>query len=66
MATIFGYTVDELVENIRAEALVLPGDWPMVEENIGQRICGKSGGDKLPIQGNKKERRDHTCSGLRS
>ena len=42
MAAIFGYTVDELVENVRVEALVLPEDWPMVEENISQRICGKS------------------------
>ncbi len=36
-AEIFGYAVDELVDNVPTEALVLPEDWPGVRENISLR-----------------------------
>ncbi len=64
MAAIFGYTVDELVDNVNAKTLVLPEDWSMVEENIRRPNLWTGGGDKLPIQGNNEGWRDHKCRDL--
>ncbi|MEK6976836.1 MAG: PAS domain S-box protein, partial [Candidatus Hydrothermarchaeota archaeon] len=38
LAEIFGYTVDELIEKKGPRELVLPEDWPIVEENIRKRV----------------------------
>jgi PAS domain S-box-containing protein len=42
LAGTFGYTVDELVDNFHAKALVLAEDWPMVEDNVRLLICGEA------------------------
>ncbi len=55
IAGIFGYTVDELVEKVPAKALVLDEDWPMVEENIRLRICGKTEAIAYQFSGIKKD-----------
>jgi PAS domain S-box-containing protein len=55
LAGIFGYTVDELVDRVPAKALVLHEDWPMVEENISLRICGKTEAIGYQFSGIKKD-----------
>ena len=41
LAEIFGYTIDELIDKRGPEDLVLPEDWPIVEENLRKRISGE-------------------------
>jgi len=41
LAEIFGYTVEELINKKGPKDLVLPEDWPMVEENLRKRISGE-------------------------
>ena len=55
MAGIFGYTVDELVDKVPAKDLVLDEDWPMVEENIRLRICGKTEAIAYQFRGIRKD-----------
>ena len=51
MEAIFGYNIDELVENVYAETLVLPEDWAVVEENIRLRICEKQEATSYQFRG---------------
>lgn len=41
MGRIFGYTVREIIDKMGPEHLVLPEDWPIVDENIHRRITGR-------------------------
>ncbi|MCL5421159.1 MAG: PAS domain S-box protein, partial [Nitrospirae bacterium] len=41
LAEIFGYTIYELIDKRGPEDLVLPEDWPIVEENLRKRISGE-------------------------
>ena len=40
LAEIFGYTVEEVLAGIRPIDVVLPEDWPIVQENIRRRVEG--------------------------
>jgi PAS domain S-box-containing protein len=41
LAEIFGYKVEELIHKKGPKDLVLPEDWPTVEENLRKRITGE-------------------------
>lgn len=41
LAEIFGYTVEEMMNNKKPQDLVLPEDWPIVEENLLKRTSGE-------------------------
>ncbi|KAF0219876.1 MAG: sensory box/ggdef domain [Geobacteraceae bacterium] len=41
LAEIFGWTVEEMVDKKGPADLVLPGDWPMVAENLRKRLAGE-------------------------
>ena len=41
LAEIFGYTVEELIEKKAVKDLVMPEDWPCVEENLQKRLTGE-------------------------
>ncbi|MBI4619986.1 MAG: PAS domain S-box protein, partial [Desulfobacterales bacterium] len=41
LAEIFGYSVEELIDKKGPKDLVLPEDWPIVEENLRKRISGE-------------------------
>ena len=40
-AEIFGYEVDEMINGLKATAIVFPEDRPLIEENIRKRISGE-------------------------
>lgn len=42
LAEIFGYTADELTDKKGPVDLVMPEDWPLVEENVLKRLSGKA------------------------
>ena len=41
-AKIFGYSVKDITDKLGPQAMVLPEDWPTVDENIRKRISGKA------------------------
>ncbi len=41
LAEIFGYTPGEMIEKMGPRDVVLPEDWPLVEENLRRRIDGE-------------------------
>ena len=55
IAAIFGYTVDELVDNVNAKTLVWPEDWSTVEENVRGRICGQAEATSYRFRGITKD-----------
>ncbi|MHB8110750.1 MAG: PAS domain-containing sensor histidine kinase [Syntrophorhabdaceae bacterium] len=54
MGKIFGYSVHEIVDKMGPQHLVLPEDWPVVDENIYRRITGKMKSINYEFRGIKK------------
>jgi len=57
MAEIFGYTVEELVDKKGPEDLTLPGDWPLVRENLRKRLDGEVDSINYDFMGRTKDGR---------
>jgi len=55
LAEIFGYTVEELIDKKGPKELVLPEDWPHVEENIRKQISGEVETIRYNFRGIKKD-----------
>jgi PAS domain S-box-containing protein len=55
-AEIFGYTTEELLDNMSFENLVLPEDLSMVAEQIKKRISGEMGHSHYEFRGIKKNK----------
>lgn len=54
-ARIFGYTQEELVGGMGPRDLVLPEDWPLVEEQIRKRVSGELGEVRYDFRGRRKD-----------
>ena len=55
LAEIFGYTVEELISKKGLKELVLPEDWPRVEENIRKQMSGEVESIRYNFRGIKKD-----------
>ncbi len=55
MGNIFGYSVDEIINKKGPQDLVLPKDWPLVDQNIHRRITGKLKSIHYEFRGVKKD-----------
>ena len=55
MGDIFGYTADEIIDRMGPKHLVLPEDWPIVDQNIHRRIAGKLASIHYEFRGAKKD-----------
>jgi PAS domain S-box-containing protein len=42
-ADMFDYNVEEMIEKMGPKDMVLPEDWPLVDENIRKRVSGPRG-----------------------
>ncbi|HYA26471.1 MAG TPA: PAS domain S-box protein [Thermodesulfovibrionales bacterium] len=56
LAEIFGYTVEELIDEKGPEDLTLPQDWPIVKENLRKRISGEIQSSQHSFRGIKKNK----------
>ena len=54
IAEMFGYTVEELIEKLPIRDLVMPEDWPTVEENLRKRLTGELKSIHYEIRGMTK------------
>lgn len=55
LAEIFGYSLDELVDKKGPKDLVLPEDWPLVQENLRKRLEGEISDINYVFRGLKKD-----------
>ena len=56
LAEIFGYAVEELLDKKGPEDLVLPKDWPTVNENLRKRVSGEIESNHYSFSGLKKNK----------
>jgi PAS domain S-box-containing protein len=54
LATIFGYTPEELIDKKGPEDLTYPEDWPLVRENLRKRVTGEVESIQYTFRGLRK------------
>ena len=57
LVEIQGYTLEELIDKKGPKDLILPEDWPMVEENIRKRLSGEVESTHYEVRGLTKNNR---------